>query len=46
MHNHEKLQGPMPSSARCFTTMCVMQRVDLEAATRKTVLTYFWNGMA
>ena len=29
MHNHEKLQGPIPSSARCFTTMCVMQRVDL-----------------
>ena len=28
MHNHEKLQGPMPSSVRCFTTMCVMQRVD------------------
>ena len=36
----------MPSSACCFTTMCVMQRVDPGVATRKTVLTYFWNGMA
>ena len=36
----------MPSSACCFTTMCVMQRVDPGGATRKTVLTYFWNGMA